>query len=304
MKISKISFFLIVFTAILATFFVCRAQFNKKITKRAEWKTGRYLEDISKITSEFMVEKLVAFDTYDENGPIELIRHGSLNDGGYVVPKIAFEKAEALLGYGIADDISFEEKFSDNYNKPSYGFDCGTESIEIKNPLCTFIRECIASDSFIQGNQQSSLKISRFPDQIKRLGLENKKIFLKMDIEGAEYDAFKEIYNNSSNITGIVLELHFGGLNQMLEASYLLSRLEKDFYLVHIHANNCEMNRFSTEYSKGEIPRVLEVTLINKNLVSKAEISKDQSYPRKGDSPNCPNLEDTKFEILTDKLPL
>ena len=81
-----------------------------------------------------------------DNAPIKLVRHGKEYDGGYVVPTIALEKADALMGYGIDTDISFEDEFSRIYQKPSFGFDCGIEGIKTNHELTTFVRQCIAND--------------------------------------------------------------------------------------------------------------------------------------------------------------
>lgn len=247
---------------------------------------------------EDLVLKLKVYAVFDQNGPIQLIRHGRAGDGGYLVSRVAFEKADVLLGYGIADDISFEETFSTLYQKPSFGFDCGVESILVNNKLCTFISECIANDSSVYAHQKSSGKFSTFPDQLKKLSLQNKKLFIKMDIESAEYVAFEGIQEFFQNITGIVLEIHFAHDNQIVLANILLEKLLKDFYLVHLHANNCSLVTFQTKYSKGNIPRVLELTFINKNLVTNAVIAENQSYPLSSDMENCPTYPLTKFEIL------
>ncbi|MDP5370014.1 MAG: hypothetical protein NWR39_00350, partial [Pseudomonadota bacterium] len=160
--------------------------------------------EIVKQALEELVLKLKVYTVYDQNGLIQLIRHGRPSDGGYVVPKVAFEKADVLLGYGIADDISFEESFSALYQKPSFGFDCGVTNIQINNNLCTFIPECIENDGNVYAHQKSSGKVSTFSAQLKRLQIENKKLFIKMDIEGAEFAAFEGIQDSFANITGIV----------------------------------------------------------------------------------------------------
>ncbi len=247
---------------------------------------------------EELVLKLKVYTVFDQSGPIQLIRHGKPGDGGYLVPRVAFEKADVLLGYGIADDISFEESFSTLYQKPSFGFDCGVENILVNNNLCRFIPECIANDSNLYSHQKSSGKFSTFSDQLKKLELQDKKLFIKMDIEGAEYVAFEGIHPFFANITGIVLEVHFTKDSQIVLVNRLLEKLLKDFYLVHLHANNCALSTFKTKYSNGDVSRVLELTFINKNLVTNAVLSENQSYPLPADMENCHTYPLTKFEIL------
>lgn len=145
---------------------------------------------------------LLVYDVYDQSGKLNISRHGRNGDGGYFVAEKSFQKANLLIGYSIADDISFEEQFSKIYKKPSYGFDCGVKDIKVNSPLVKFYSECIGSDNYIYKNQISNGNISSFDNHIKRLDAAKKKIFVKMDIEGAEYDVFDDILKYKDNITG------------------------------------------------------------------------------------------------------
>jgi hypothetical protein len=150
----------------------------------------------------------------------------------------------------------------------------------------------------LYSHQKSSGKFSTFSDQLKKLELQDKKLFIKMDIEGAEYVAFEGIHPFFANITGIVLEVHFTKDSQIVLVNRLLEKLLKDFYLVHLHANNCALSTFKTKYSNGDVSRVLELTFINKNLVTNAVLSENQSYPLPADMENCHTYPLTKFEII------
>lgn len=245
-----------------------------------------------------LVPHLKIYTVSDEKGVIPLKRIGRDYDGGYVVAEKSLKMADVLMGYGIADDPSFEEAFSDIYQKPSYGFDGGVENITSKNKLFTFLRESISSDKFLYGGQTSSGKVSTFGQQVARLKLRNKKIFIKMDIEGAEYEAFVDILPYASQITGIVLELHFKSLESIKKAINLLSHIEQNFLLIHIHANNACGGGFFSNQAKGKIRYMLELTYINKNLVTHFEVSKNQKHPQPLDMPNIPSRPDVEFEIL------
>ena len=272
---------------------------DQKLTFLLNQKDQKKLEEIiGNQQMEKFVDILKVYDTYDKNGLIKMVRIGSDFDGGYVVPEIALKNAQALMGYGIRDDISFEEQFSDLYHKESYGFDCTTKRIKITNKLTHFIPECIGTKKFIEGNDSNYLKISSFSEQLKNLKLEDKNLFIKMDIEGAEYETFFEILNHSNNITGIAIEFHFADtIDQFNKAIELLSSIEKNFILVHVHGVNCTDKTFVTNNSEGNIPRVLELSFINKSLVSSFEISSNQSHPTKMDG-YCSPRADYKFKIL------
>ncbi len=251
------------------------------------------VKHLDELTSLFLT-----YDVFDEHGPLKMVRHGKENDGGYVVPELALQKADVLLGYGICNDISFEERFADIYKKRSYGIECATKKIEIKNPLCTFIRKCIANDKYIYSNQKSSGMFSTFSEQLNDLKIKDQNIFVKMDIEGAEYEAFQDIFPHANNITGIVLEIHFIGWAELLQAISLMKNLQKDFYLVHVHANNCVQPQYLSVNAHGAIPKVVELTYINKKLVKTAKISENQKHPSNLDMENCPTKEPYAFEVL------
>ncbi len=256
-----------------------------------------------KIASSKIAKLLITYSAVDQNGPINLMRHGKENDGGYVVPEKAFQKADVLLGYGIDTDASFEMWFSDIYKKPSYGFDCGVDFIGGNNKLFTFINECVANEKFIYPGQISSGRIYSFDDQLVRLDLNNKKIFIKMDIEGAEYDAFYDVLQHADKITGIVLEIHFTHAYQEPKAIKLLSEINKKFLLIHLHANNCAIDTaYSIKEIDGMIPKILELSYINKSLVTNFTVAKDQSHPLKIDMPNCPDGRDMRFNVLVDRI--
>jgi len=236
----------------------------------------------------------MVYDAKIGNNTLEFVRLGKRHDGGYVVPKKAIEASDILMGYGIANDISFERDFTERFNKPSYGFDCGVENIKTGNPDCHFFNECIGTSDYLYKNQISSGKISTFFKQLQRLELINKKILIKMDIEGAEYVVIDDILKNSNNITGIIIEIHNRNGKNNKKVIKLLSSLENSFVLVHVHGNNsccgCKTNGFP-------IPCVIELTYINKNLISSYHISNNQKHPLPIDEPNNSKRPDCEFEI-------
>jgi len=253
----------------------------------------------TEILEEF-VSHLKIYDTYNQDKPIELIRIGKDFDGGYIVPKISLEKSDALIGYGIRDDISFEEAYSNLYNKESYGFDCDAKQLNIQNKLTHLIKECIATDKFLENTNAliDKSKISSFSQQLSNLSLKEKNIFIKMDIEGAEFEALPDVLKFSKNITGIAIEIHFWrDASDFKKAIELLKLIEQDFILVHLHASNCRNSGFYTKNSTGPISRTLEFSFINKNLVQKYQISKNQTHPSDMDMTICPTIEDLPFTI-------
>lgn len=246
---------------------------------------------------EQLIPFLRVYSAADEAGPLALKRQGRAHDGGYVVPIKAIETADLMMGYGIADDASFEEAFSTRYHKPSYGFDCGVDHISSQNKLFSFVSECIGNDAYLYRSQQSSKKISSYPEQRAALHLNGKKIFMKMDIEGAEYEALKDVLKQPSEITGLVLEIHFYNRKMIDQAIQLLSSLDEHFLLLHVHGNNYTRHYFSSKNATGRIPQVLELTYINRALVTEYRLSTNQSHPLPIDTPNNPKAKDVAFTI-------
>lgn len=288
LKIFTITILFLVFVAVLNANTVVRYFYNHG-----------YQRDEGNPIYEKIVSGLLIYKAYNREGKqMNLLRLGNKYDGGYIVADDACKESDVLLGYGIDHDISFEESFSERYKKPSYGFDCGEIGISPKSDLFHFIPQCIGTDQFLKTKSTSSGNISSFSSQIKTLNLSRKKIFLKMDIEGAEYEVFDDILKHNENITSIVLEIHFGIRGQETKALDLITRLNKDFVLVHLHANNCCLEAFVAPNADGFVSKVLELTYVNKRLISKYELHENQSHPTSLDFPNTSGIGDYKFTLI------
>lgn len=230
---------------------------------------------------------------YVENISETRERCGANNDGGYIIPLAAIKNTDALMSYGIADDISFEIDIIKKYNIGVYAFDCGIEKAPLKNDSLFFFPECIASDAFIYEAQKSSMAISSYNSQVKKLNLENKKIFIKMDIEGAEYESFEGIPDTLfNNIQGITLEVHLQDREQRPKASRLFNTLNKHFVLLHVHGNN---NGKYFRCIGRKIPQFIELTYINSRYVRSKCISKEK-FPTPLDRPNEVTLKDMALD--------
>jgi hypothetical protein len=117
-------------------------------------------------------------------------------------------------------------------------------------------------------------------------------IFLKIDIEGAEYDYLlqTDIEKIASFTNGINLEIHWiDDINNRNKLIQILNSLAPYFTLCHIHGNNWGG---LWSYEGFDIPKVLELSFINKKLVELEEEDK-QTYPISGlDVANNPNVPD------------
>jgi hypothetical protein len=120
----------------------------------------------------------------------------------------------------------------------------------------------------------------------------NKGLFvLKFDIEGAEWDIFNASEGKKllEKADVIIMELHFlhnDGLGGRYDA--LLKLLDQHFVCFHLHANNAvNMWGISCLYHEGlMIPRLLELTLINRRHVKSASVD-PQPCPGEHDERNA-----------------
>jgi hypothetical protein len=122
--------------------------------------------------------------------------------------------------------------------------------------------------------------------------IENDRIFLKMDIEGSEYDVIEDVLTQHKRITGMVIEFH--NINSMYdEWLEIIKKIMKNFNLIHIHANNFG------KIGDKKIPDVFEITFENKSYNKSMEKDSNHTYPiKKIDSPNNPKINDYELTFI------
>ena len=98
--------------------------------------------------------------------------------------------------------------------------------------------------------------------------------FLKMDIEGSEYDVLLDIIGGASNINGMAVEFHDCDIHWD-RLSSLMDQLSKYFAVVHVHGNNC-----APLIPDSTTPRVLEISFINRRLLLDDLKETTVQYPR------------------------
>ena len=227
-----------------------------------------------------LLPHFIIYQAYADGEPLRFIRLGMDRSSYYFAPYYAFEKADALIGYGVFFDITFEDDFSNIYNKPSYGFDCGIPIgyVRPKNPKCIFENECIGTDDFILPGQKSSKKIHSFNTKLKQLNLVNKPIYLRFDT-GVELvpGIFDEILENADYITGINLVIHYNHASDYEGLDELMTKIEKNFVLVSRFTHSCHSNKFKVTYTKGFLGQGMSLSYINKNLLDFYYIKPNQN---------------------------
>lgn len=229
----------------------------------------------------------------------DLVRLGRSYDGGYIVNLEDIRTAEGLLSFGISHDWSFEKDFASMNDAVIHAYDGSVTLTSIwrhywKNIL-RFDRVDLMREAwhgifnlhrFFDGKHRTL--VNRFIGtrrDDKFLTLESvakeanlRRVFIKMDVEGSEYELLDAIVALAPMTTGLAIEFH--GLGEHMDdvvefvESYPLT-------LVHSHVNNC-----APPLENG-YPQMLELTF-SSNAPSGAKV---EGLPHMLDMSNSPKLE-------------
>lgn len=102
------------------------------------------------------------------------------------------------------------------------------------------------------------------------------EVFVKMDIEGAEYRVLTDLLPEASKISGLVVEfhecdVHWGRFTEIMNA------LSEKFAVVHVHGNN-----YAPLIRGSKTPRALEISFLNRDLVRGETRPSERHYPAAG----------------------
>lgn len=238
-----------------------------------------------------------------------LCRMGSDFDGGYIIHYGSLYDADCLVNYGVGYNAEFEKDFYRATGKKTFAFDPTLTQISPivkkikKGQILAFLRH--VKNRIAWTFKQSKLKRYRIKffeegiasvdsDKYKSLryhydkfGLFQKKIILKIDIEGSEYEVFNDpsVYNLLNNCLQIIIEFH--DVSKNLEKLFsFMEQVSKTHSLIHIHSNN-HTGTFMVD--DKNIPDTLEMTLLLNEYISKKEYSK-ATYPIPGLDRPCHKL--------------
>jgi hypothetical protein len=162
-----------------------------------------------------------------------LKRFGSANDGGYLMCENLIEPLDAAYSYGVGPNDDWACELSRRYHIRVHQYDC----FDPARPTCdggTFVfhDECVGD--------RSGYRESRFFDtlqnQISKNGDTGRRLVIKMDIEGGEWDSLLAAPEELLvSIPQIAMEMHGFDSPKIVE---VLRKLKRNFYLVNLHFNN------------------------------------------------------------------
>jgi len=214
-----------------------------------------------------------------------LKRFGSANDGGYLMCEDLIEPLDSGYSYGVGSNDDWGCDVSRRYHVPVYEYDCFNPA----RPICnggTFVfhNECVGD--------QTGYRESRFFDtlenQIRKNGDTGRRLIVKMDIEGAEWNSFLGAPDELlASIPQIAMEMHGVDDPKIVE---VLRKMKRNFYLVNLHFNN-----WSCTPKAAPLPAwAYQVLWVNKRIAvldSTVPIPAPMSPLNAPDSPTWPDCQ-------------
>jgi hypothetical protein len=188
----------------------------------------------------------------------EFRRFGEPNDGGYVQCANLLGAVESAYSYGISGYDQWGCDISMTRSVPVHQYDC----FDLERPLCpggrtVFHEECIGGETAtIEGRLFDTLE-----RQIHANGDRGKRLVVKMDVEGAEWESLLRAPDDVlRSIDQLSIELH--GTDQPQRFLDVVLKLKRLFYVANLHFNN-----YACAEAAGPFPAgVYEVLLVNKAI--------------------------------------
>lgn len=199
-----------------------------------------------------------------------LARLGSNNDGGYVIFTDEYVKQE-LLSLGVGDNITFDIELGKRMLH-TYFFDDSVSALPALVSNSSFFQKRIST--------MTSPKHYSLSDCIELIP-KTSEIFLKIDIEGSEWDIFDKVKSKELlRFRQIVGEFH--GFHEIYNFDFyqkvmrVLKKLNNTHSLIHLHANNWGQYRI---INGVPVPDVLELSFLRKDIFYENMINKDLPPP-------------------------
>ena len=246
----------------------------------------------------------------------ELIRLGSIDDGGYVLPLNDIVSSDVLISFGISDNWDFEKDFSKISDAKILAYDYSIDPnfwiSKFKKDLIKFLKLKIFKPKkiykmlqyidfllFFKLKKKNKFFLKKIGNTNECVNIkeivsshinENDKIFLKIDIEGSEYEILDQIVSIKDKIQGLIIEFHDVSKNLHIIEDFL-KKINDYLNLVHIHANNYSVKEVN------QFPEALELSISSIDL-SNLDVDELREYPIRGlDSPNSKRSLDIKFDF-------
>jgi hypothetical protein len=186
-----------------------------------------------------------------------LKRYGGPHDGGYLMCENLVKGVQAAYSYGIGGEDEWGCQVSREFDVKVHQYDCFTPT----RPICkggrfAFHDECVGARRETAGAR----RFDTLAAQIARNGDAGKRLLLKLDVEGAEWESLAATPDEIlERIDQLPMELHGTHDPRFVE---LIRRLKTRFYLVNLHFNNIACSPVEDPLPS----RAFQVLWVNKRL--------------------------------------
>ena len=214
-------------------------------------------------------------------------RFGNAHDGGYLLCENLLPIVRSAYSYGIEGRDEWGCAIAGRLGVPVHQYDCFVTA----RPACPgarflFNEECVGRTVVdAEGRRYDTLQ-----RHIARNGDEYAQLVVKMDVEGAEWDALGSAPDSVlANISQLVVEFH-----EVDEVRFVrtIEKLNEMFVIAHVHFNN-----FTCHPGVRPFPAwAFEVLFVNRQLTIHAPVQHPLALPHLLDSPNDPSLPDCQAD--------
>ncbi len=218
----------------------------------------------------------------------QLQRFGEQHDGGYLLCGNLLGGAQSGYSYGISGYDKWGCDISTTLHFPVHQYDC----FNTTQPVCSsgatvFHAECVGDTT----ETREGRVFDTVTNQMAKNGDGSKRIVLKMDVEGAEWDSLPSVPDEVlRRIDQMAVEFHWMLDEQshwVQDQKYLrvVERLRQFFEIVHVHFNNASCAGGLEPFPTW----AFEVTFVSKRLAV-VDPSRKASGLDPLDAPNNPSF--------------
>jgi hypothetical protein len=219
----------------------------------------------------------------------ELRRFGEPHDGGYLMCANLLASVQSGYSYGISGYDQWGCDISRRLAVPVHQYDC----FDLRRPACpdgktVFHAECVGPEpAAIEGRLFDTIE-----NQFNKNGdgASATRVVVKMDVEGAEWEAFLKVPDAVlERIDQLSVEFHGASDERYIAA---VRKLKRFFYVANLHFNN-----YACQQWQAPLPSwAYEVLFVSKRL-GVPDGSGTARRPHPLDTPNNPNLKDCQTPL-------
>lgn len=215
-----------------------------------------------------------------------LERLGGRHDGGYLICANLLTDLQSAYSYGIGGEDAWGCAISRKQRVPVHQYDCFIpEKVQCSGAVLHMNVECVGpTAAVIDGRTFDTLA-----NQIARNGDTGRRLVVKMDIEGAEWDTILATPDDVlAGVDQMAMELH--GID---DAHVLggLKKLKRHFHLVSVHFNN----QTCTATARPLPATTYQVLLVNKRIGTPGPYPPGSPTPESLMAPDSPNSPDCQM---------